>query len=81
MVLGLAGNGIVFLGFYFNTIVANAADADVATLHLEILIAVDTVLDSLRDDERQVLDGDVVAALDGVSRLSFDGQRAFALQL
>ena len=54
-----------------DTLIAHALDSHSAALHEEILITADAVFLGRGDVERQVLDADIVAALDGVLGASY----------
>ena len=80
VVSGLAGRrGTVQVAL--DAVVANARDGHRARLHLEVFVARDAVADSAGDVQRQVLDGDVVATLNGMLGVAHDVQHAVALQL
>ena len=66
-----------------DAVVADAADGDFTTLHLEILIDVEAVAHSLRDVEcaEGFLHLDIFLAPEGMARVSFDGERTGTFQL
>ena len=67
--------------FTLDTLVAHATDGHCTALHEEILITTDTVLHRLGNIQRQVLDTNIVAALDGVLGITLHIQGTIALQL
>ena len=64
-----------------DALIANTTDVHGATLHKEILVTADTILLGRGDIQREVLDADIVATLDGMFGLACHIQRAIALQL
>ena len=80
VVSGLTSRGST-VKLTLDALVTHATDAYRATLHEEILIARDAVFLGLSDVEREVLDADIVATLDGVLGLARHVESAIALQL
>ena len=66
-----------------DAVVADAADGYLTTLHLEILIDVETVAHSLRDVEcaEGLLHLDILLAPEGMTCVSFDGEHTGTFQL
>ena len=82
MVGGLTCRGVA-VEAALQAVAAYAADSQRAAGHLEELVAVDTVLDSLQDVDGAVADGHIIATPDAVGALAVaaDVQRALALEL
>ena len=71
----------VSVKLYLDTIIASTADADIAALHEEVLLAMDAVLHSCGDVDVAVLDLDILLAVDAVLAVAYDIEGTLALEL